>query len=232
MDAAQVAFWQAAVVTVWVNATTAILTALPSLVGAVVVFAIGVFFAIWADRIVREIFRALQLDAAAGRVGIDDFWRRAEIRAKTGEVLGLLTRWFLVLVFFVAAARILGLTAVSPAVNQIVFYAPRLVAAVFIFTFGLIFAAGVDAFLRAVVATVEPGSARLLGRLGRYAIVVFAFFLALGQVGIPEVVVEAFFSGLVWTIALALGIAFGWGGKEVVARLLGDWYDHLRRGAK
>lgn len=232
MNALQVASWQAAVVTVWTNATVAITAVLPSLIGAIVVFAIGVFFAIWVDRIIREIFRALQLDAAAARAGIDDFWRRADIRLKTGDVLGLLLRWFLVLVFFVAAARILGLAAVSPAINQIVFYAPRVASAVFIFTFALIFAAGVDAFLRAVVATVEPSVARLLGRLGRFVILVFAFFVALAQLGIPEVVVDAFTAGLVWTTTLVLGLAFGWGGKEVVAQFLGDWYDRFRKETK
>jgi len=69
-------------------------------------------------------------------------------------------------------------------------------------------------------------SAKLLSRGIRWFIIILFLTMALCHLGIAEKVIVATFSITFCGIALALAIAFGWGGKELARNFL----ENLTRG--
>jgi len=59
-----------------------------------------------------------------------------------------------------------------------------------------------------------------LGTIAWWGIFVFGFLTALQQLGVAQVIVYNLITGLIAMLALAGGLAFGLGGKEMASRLL------------
>jgi hypothetical protein len=75
-------------------------------------------------------------------------------------------------------------------------------------------------------------NAPLLGRIAQIAIIAFAVIIAVNQVGIAANLVDTLFIGVVAAVALAFGLAFGLGGRDVAAEITRGWYDSSRETAQ
>lgn len=74
-------------------------------------------------------------------------------------------------------------------------------------------------------------NASLLGRIAEIAIVAFAVIIAINQIGIAENLVNTLFVGIVAALALAFGLAFGLGGRDVASQLTQSWYEQSQSAA-
>ena len=63
-------------------------------------------------------------------------------------------------------------------------------------------------------------SANMLGGITKYAIWVFAFIIALGQLGVAAAYMQILFTGIIAMLALAGALAFGLGAKDAASRLI------------
>jgi small-conductance mechanosensitive channel len=198
------------------DAMGSLVAAIPTLVGALIILLVG-----WAiGRIVGGIVTSLLTRANAdqwfGKYAGEVYGTSTEAMAPT-RLLGGLARWFIYLVFFIAAANYLGWPQVSSLLNDFIAWLPNLVAAIVI----IIAAPVVGHVLRLTVEGASQGlgtgSARLLGQLVQIGVIVFGVMAALYQVGIASDLINTLFVGIVAATALALGLAFGLGGRDVAA---------------
>ncbi len=60
----------------------------------------------------------------------------------------------------------------------------------------------------------------------------FAIIAALNQLNISPQVVDTLYYGLIGSISLALGLAFGLGGKDTAGRLTEKWVTQLETAAR
>jgi hypothetical protein len=74
-------------------------------------------------------------------------------------------------------------------------------------------------------------NAPLLGRIAEIAIIAFAVIIAINQIGIAANLVNTLFVGVVASVALAVGLAFGLGGRDVAAQLTQRWYEQSQGAA-
>jgi hypothetical protein len=56
------------------------------------------------------------------------------------------------------------------------------------------------------------------------AIIGFAVLIAVNQIGIAATLTNTLFVSLVFAIALAVGLAFGLGGRDTASRMWQGWY--------
>jgi hypothetical protein len=61
-----------------------------------------------------------------------------------------------------------------------------------------------------------------LGTLVKWAIYIFAGLAILLQLGVTPTIINTLIFGLIGTLSLALGLAFGLGGKDAAAKLIED----------
>jgi hypothetical protein len=71
-----------------------------------------------------------------------------------------------------------------------------------------------------------------MANIARYAILTFAVIAAVNQLGIAPTVVNTLLIGTVGAVALAFGLAFGLGGRDVAARIAEGWYASGQQAAQ
>ncbi len=209
---------------VWVSVAQFI----PLLVGAVLVFIVGWVVAEALGKVVEQIVRALRIDSLLSKLEVSRTVERAGWRMNAGAFLGGLVKWSLIVAFLLAAVNILGLTQVSDFLKAVLLYIPNVVVATLI----LIIAAMVaDVVERTVRGSVEAMGYRgsLVGIVARWSIWIFAFAVALPQLGIAAALVQTLVTGFVAALAIAFGLAFGLGGKDVASSFLDRMKSELKR---
>lgn len=219
----------------WLSFTNALnnfVTFLPALLGAVIVLVIGWIISGTLARLIEKGLRAIGLERAVHHSGINEFIVQSGTNWTVSKLIAELIKWFIRLIFIQAAANILGMPQITAIINSIILFIPNIVVAMVIIVVGALIARFLSGVVRGSVAEMGVGNPNLLATLTRYAVIGFAIIAAINQLGIAAVVVNTLFIGLVGAIALAVGLAFGLGGRDVAAKITATWYENGRNMAE
>jgi small-conductance mechanosensitive channel len=192
---------------------------IPQLLGAIVILVVGYIVAKILQAVVARVLKAVGFDGWMERGGIKQFFERAQTRETPATVLGKLVFWFVFIITITMAADALGIQQVSQVLAQLIAYIPSIIAAILI----LILAALLANFLSGIVRGATDND--ILANIARYAIIVYAVFAALTELGIAVQLTAPTFLIVLGAVALAAAIAFGWGGRDVAKDLIERYYD-------
>ena|SRR5215207_2030324 len=201
------------------NALSTFLSYLPQLVGAIVILIIGYIVAKVLQAVVGRVLQAIGFDGWMEKGGIKQFFDRAETNQTPHSILGQLVFWFVFIIALTMAADALGIPQVSAILGQLIAYIPSIIAAILI----LILAALLANFVSGIVRG-ATGSG-LLASVAQYAIIVYAVFAAITELGIAVELTAPTFLIVLGAVALAAAIAFGLGGREVAQDILHKAYN-------
>jgi len=193
---------------------------LPSLLGALIVFLVGWAIAVGLQKLVTQILRAARLDATLEKLGTGKFFDKAGIKMDFSAWIGLFVKWFLVIVFLLAAADILQLAGVTAFLQSVLSYVPNVIVAVLIMIFAFWLASVLRKIVQAAVSSSNIKAAGFVGALTYWALIIFGFLAALIQLGIAYALLNTVIMGLIAMLALAGGLAFGLGGKDAAASFI------------
>lgn len=207
-----------------------LLTALPDIIGALLILLVGYILARVLRGIVSVLLERVGADRAFARHG-GDVYGSASSAVVPSNVGGLVVFWVVLLIFFIAAANFLGWPQVSNLLNGFVGWLPNLLVAVIIVVAAPIFGRLLRRAIETGAAQTGFGNGGLLGRVAEVAVIAFGIVVALNQVGIASDLVNILFIGVVAALALGFGLAFGLGGRSVAERLTQDWYEKSREVA-
>lgn len=197
---------------------------IPVLLGALIIFLFGLVLGKWAKALIIKILAAVKLDQTLRKAGLDSYLNKADIRGKVEVFFGELVHWLIILVFSMAAVNVLGLTAVSAVLNSLLSYIPRIISAVLVLTIGVLLAGLVESLIKGAVSQVDIRISRMLAKIASYLVVVVSAMAAVNELGIAQSLINTLFIGVVATLSLGIGLAIGLGAKELVAKMLMDWY--------
>jgi hypothetical protein len=199
---------------------------IPELVVALIIFVVGWIVGALFGRAVAQIVRSLKIDNALKSIGFEAAFQRAGYKLDVGGFIGGIVKWFILVVFLVAALDVLGLTQVNVFLQQVVLlFLPQVFVAVLILLVSVVIA---EAVQHAVVGTAKAAhmdSANFLGTVSKWAIWVFAILAALFQLGVAAAFVQTLFTGIVLALSLAIGLSFGLGGQDAAGRYI----DNIRK---
>ena len=193
---------------------------IPVLIGAIIVFVIGWFIALGVGKLIAEILARLKFNKLFEKTGWKGALEKAELKVNPSEFIGAICKWILVIVFLLAAVEILGFVQFANFLRSVISWLPNLVVAIAIFVVAIILADILEKIVRAGIKKLELSYAEFLGATVRWAIYIFAGLAILLQLGITPTIINTLVIGFVGMIALALGLAFGLGGKEAAAKLI------------
>lgn len=193
---------------------------IPKLIVAIVFFAIGWVLAALLERLVESVFRNLKVDAALKSAGIEEVVKRAGHNLNSGLFVGVIVKWFVILAFLIASFNALNLTQVSGFLTNVVNYIPQVIVAVLILMAAVIVASALQKLVMASARAAHVKSAELLGRVTKWSIWIFAILTALITLGIAPALIQMIVTAIFAGLALAVGLAFGLGGKEVAQNLV------------
>lgn len=221
--------WQQALFLASSNIFTSFVNFLPDLLGAIIIFFVGIILAKWAKALVVKVLGLVSLDKLVRSTGFNQFLTKAEIKVKVEAFLGEIIRWLVLAIFSIAAINVLGLTTVSAVLTSLLAYIPNIISAVLILTVGVMLAGLVENLVKGTVSQVEVKTSRLLSKIASYLVVIVAILAAVNELGIAQSLINTLFTGLVATLTLGIGLALGLGGKDVISKMLMDWYTQFKK---
>ncbi|MFY9493166.1 MAG: hypothetical protein WAP55_01685 [Minisyncoccia bacterium] len=219
--------WGDTIVASLQNLWALVLSFLPSLVVALVVVIIGWVVASALGRVIWQVVAAVHVDQLFERLGFRKPLERAGLKLNTGKFLGELVKWFLVLVFFMAAADILGLSEVTSFLQLVLSYIPNIIVAVLILLAGAAFANFLQKLVKASADTAGLTHTGFVGSVTKWTVLIFALFAALDQLGVARTFIITLLQGFVAMLAIAGGLAFGLGGQNAARSFLDKLRDEI-----
>ncbi len=224
--------WQNALWTVWIGTMGKTFEFLPNLLGAVLVFVLGIVIGNWVRTLTVKTLQMIKFESMIQDSRVKGFLLKAEITQKIEEVLGSVLKWLIVLTFFVAATRIIGLTTVSDLLVGVLSYIPSVLSAVIVLSIGVLLAGLVEGLVKGALASVDLKTARLMGKIASYTVVTVAILAAFSELKIAASFINIIFIGFVSMLALGFGLAIGLGAKDLVGIILTQWYKGLKKELK
>ncbi|MDP3954655.1 MAG: hypothetical protein Q8Q06_04590 [bacterium] len=194
----------------------------PRLVAALVVFLVGWLIAVLIAKLVWHVVRVLQVDRGLESLGFKKVWERSGYKLNTPKLFYELVKWFFIIVFLMASTNILGLGEVSEFLRTVVFYLPNVFVAAFVMLIGVLVARFLEGLVKGSVKAAQLASAHVLSSLAKWSVLIFSVLIALDQLKVAPEIIRIIVVGLVSAGSLAIGLAFGLGGKEHASRWIED----------
>ena len=210
------------------TALSRLLGFIPTLIGALIIIIIGWIIAGIIAKIVTVVLRKIPLQRAADSIGITGFLQRSGVKQDLAGIIGTIIKWYIRLITLEAAFDTLGIPQVAQLFNTVILFLPNLIVALIIIFVGLLLGQFVSNLVRGLISGTGAGNPGVFANITYYAIVGFAVFMALNQIRIAQSLLNILFTGLIGAVAIAVGLAFGLGGRETAARMLDDWYGGMR----
>ncbi|MGI9148331.1 MAG: mechanosensitive ion channel family protein [Chloroflexota bacterium] len=223
--------WGTAIMTSVAAALALLLSGIPKIIGFVVILLIGWLIASAIATAIAAVLRAVKFNDLANRAGLTGFVQKMGIHNDAAGFLANVAKWFVRLIVLVTAFDALGLPAVSQVLQQLLLWLPNLVVALVVLVIGGLAAGALANLVRGATAASGLGDPDLLATVARVAVWAFAIVIAVNQIGVAATLVNTLFMAIVGALALALGLAFGLGGRETAAQIVRGWYDRGQQAA-
>lgn len=194
---------------------------IPSLIGAVIIFAIGWLVAVLIEKIIESLFKSIKVDSLLRSAGFEEVMKRTGHPLNSGKFVGSLVKWFVIVVFLVASLDILHLTQVNQFLQGVVLgYLPQVIIAVLVLMVAVVIADAMQKIVAASARAAHVKSAHLLGVVTKWAIWIFAILTALITLNVAAYLIQMIVTAVFAGAALGIGLAFGLGGKDQAARII------------
>jgi hypothetical protein len=218
---ASVSAWGDAIVNSLTDLWIEFIGFLPSLIVAVIVFFVGWAIAVAVGRLIEKGLVVLRVNQAFDNLkGLQNAAARASLKVNIPRLFGEIIKWFLIVVTLLAATDILGLREVSGFLRQVLAYVPNVVVAALILIISVVLANFVYKTVNASVKAAGFGSGEAIAAVSKWAIIIFAFMAALIQLKVAETLINSLLTAVFAMLALAGGLSFGLGGKDMAAKWL------------
>lgn len=217
--------WSSAMMTSLAAALAMFLSAIPKIIGFVVILVVAWLLSALVEKGVAALLRAVKFNDLAQRSGLQDFVNKSGSSTDASGAIGLIAKWFIRLIGMVVAFDALGLPAVSDVLRDLLLWLPNVVVALVVLVIGGLAARALSNLVRGATAEAGISNSNLLAKVAASLVWAFAIVVAVNQIGIATTLVNTLFMAFVGAIALGLGLAFGLGGRETAGRIVSNWYN-------
>ncbi len=181
-----------------------ILSAIPLIIAAIILLAIGYVIAKFIGALLESTLRGVGTDQAVGKLGIIPEGKSAS------SIITTIVKAAIMVFFGIMAARLLNFGQVTEILNEILALAGNVLFG------GVIIAAG---FLIARIIFRFMGGGTV-SKIVRYSVIALFAAMGLSYMGIADSIINLAFGAIVVGAAIAAALAFGLGGRDAAARTL------------
>lgn len=221
----QVTEWSDAMFTSLAAAMALLFSAIPKILGFLLIIVAGWFIASLIERGLAAVLRSIKFNELSERAGLSDFIRKMGMDTDAAGMIGLVVKWFVRLIALVVAFDALGLPAVSEVLRQLLLWLPNVIVALVVLVIGGLAARALSNLVRGAASEAGLTNANFLSKAAAVVVWAFAIVVAVNQLGIATELVNTLFMAIVGALALGLGLAFGLGGKDTAGEIVRNWYD-------
>ena len=219
------------------NMLDTILASIPNIFGAVLVLAVSFVVGRLVAGLVTGLLASAGFDSLPARLGLSRSPAAAQaagaatgVMEATGQrpsaVAGNLVLVAVMLFAAIEASRFLGFTLLADLLAQFLEFGGHILAGLAVFAVAL--------YLSRMAADLVRSSgvqqSGMLALAARVSVLVLGGAMALRQMGLANEIVNLAFGLLLGAIALATGLAFGLGGRDVAGEEVRGWRDAVKDG--
>ncbi|RKY20805.1 MAG: hypothetical protein DRP90_03000 [Planctomycetota bacterium] len=200
-----------------------VLKVIPALFAGVIILGIAWFVARALGSLLTEFLARAGFDTLMVNLKLT----RSELpeSRRPSAVAGKLLMLAVVLIAAVEACNVIGFTQLAGLLHEFLLFAGHVLLGLVIFLLGLYLA---DIAAR-LVRDSGSSNAPLLSTAARVAVIVLASAVALRQMGLANEIINIAFGLLLGSVAVAVAIAFGIGGRDIAARKLEKWVEKVEK---
>jgi hypothetical protein len=202
---------------------------IPNVIGFLLILVIGWFVAKAVRAAVTKLLQKLGVDRALHSSEAGTYVERLSPGASPARLIATIAYWFVFLFVLSVAISALKIPALTGFLNDVQSYLPNIVAAVLIFVIAAVLAGAIGGAAHRLMGDTPTG--RVVRAVAPTLILAIATFMVLNQLQIAPQIVTITYAALLGTLALAGGLAFGLGGREVAGDMLRTAYASGRHNA-
>jgi len=232
-----------------VTVLTTVLNAIPLVLAAAIVLAIGFFIGRWVASLVERLLPATGFDRAIGQLSsFSSFTPEPPAPTATtlaestetappppvsvgvtpSKIVAWVVMWAIVAFSAIEAARLLQFVAIAEILTEVVSLAGRVLVGGVIITAGVLIA---DLLANAIDRSTNNAD-RFASDIVKWATIALATAMGLSFMGLADEIVILAFGLTLGAAAVAVALAFGLGGREAAARLADEWVSRLQNRKK
>lgn len=206
------------------NLGNSVVTAAPKVLIGILLIVAGLLIAKLVEVVLRMILVRVHFDSLVERAGVDKMLQRIGLRQQLNLFIPRLVYFLVIFLLARTAADALGLAAISNAIGAFFSYLPNIVAALLL----LILGTTLGQFAGQTVTQAAESSgidfAPSLGKLVTGLIVFVTAMMAVAQLKIDTEMIRIVTSFVLAGAALAFGLSFGLGTRDVVRNIVAGFY--------
>jgi hypothetical protein len=142
------------------------------------------------------------------------------------KAVGRAVYWLVVVCAVMAATETLGLPVVTAWLSGVATFLPRVAVAILIVALGTVAARVTRHLVTSTAGAANVTSAERLGRVTELALLIGTALVAIEQLGIEISFLKATLLILMAALLMGAALAFGFGGRDLVANILSAHYVH------
>jgi len=200
------------------------IAAAPKVAVGILLVALALVVAKVVEIVLRYTLTKVRFDQLVGKAGIDVALQRIGLRNELTSLLPRLAYFLVLLLLAKTAGDALGIVAISDAIGAFFAYLPNIVAALLLVILG----STVGQFAGDMVAQSAASSgiefAPALGKLISGVILFVCAMMAVAQLKIDTDIVRIVTSFVLGGAALAFGLSFGLGTRDIVKNVAAGYY--------
>ena len=193
---------------------------LPNMLTSILILVLG-FITAWIIRIViGKIVNLLKVDKFLSNTGIARNLEKSGIKKSPIKVIRQLLYWTIVFIFAIFALIFLKVPVMENLLERFFLYLPNVFIAALLLIIGYLVANFVGRVMLITQVNAGVKYAGILSKAVKFIIIIFAFAMAIEQLGIGRETVLIAFAITFGGVVLALALALGFGGKDIAKDFL------------
>lgn len=197
----------------------------PNVLAALLLLLVGIVVAGFVSKLLGKLFNLVETNKnvlqAAKKLGVNVI--------SVSDFVALLTKWSIILVFVNAAIDALKIGALSDTFSKILDFLPNLFAAAVIAALSIVVSNVVRDIVKESTKQAGVKAHALLSTVARIVVLVFGLPLAAAQLNLDLTIINNNITVVVAGVMLALGLAFGLGGRDTAGKIVEDFYKNWKK---
>lgn len=198
---------------------------LPNIISAFIFIIIGFFLSRVISSFFEYLMKRIKLDNFTSRVGINEILFRIGLGKSPTKILRIIVYWIVMLIFIASATAALKLSFISKILETfIIKFTPRVIAAIIIGFVGIIISKVIEDIVYNAAIANNLKAGKLFSKIISAVVLVFTSIIVIEQLGLDIKLLRSsiniLFASLGLGFALAVGISFGLGAKDIAKNFL------------
>ena len=212
------------IVRIVTDVITKFAAAIPNLIAALIIGALGYVIAKVAGKAVTALLAKLGLDKIGDKLNETDIFSSTDVKFKLSALIGTVVYVVLLLVFLVMATDILQMATVSNMVKNIVDYVPNLISAIILLILGILLADFIKKIVLTACASLGIPSGKIIATFIFYLVFLTMTISALSQAKIDTSLITSNMTVILGGVVGAFALGYGFAARDTMANFLASFY--------